>query len=91
MCSLRRSIQSQADFSFFSLDESGCPSAVNNTFLSFHFRDKKCGMKKTAVPSILIAVMLLAVAVIAGAQQPVKVPPDRRSNFCFAFHCVAAH
>jgi predicted small integral membrane protein len=31
-------------------------------------------MKKAAVPSILIAVVLLAVAVIAEAQQPVKVP-----------------
>src|SRR4029077_3398791 len=31
-------------------------------------------MKKTAVPSILIAVVLLAVAVIAEAQQPKKVP-----------------
>jgi hypothetical protein len=29
-------------------------------------------MKRTAVPSILIAVILLAVAVIAGAQQPTK-------------------
>ena len=31
-------------------------------------------MKKAAVPSILVAVMLLAVAVIAEAQQPKKVP-----------------
>ena len=31
-------------------------------------------MKKTGVPSILIAVVLLAVAVIADAQQPKKVP-----------------
>jgi putative ABC transport system substrate-binding protein len=31
-------------------------------------------MKKAAVPSILIAVVLLAVAVIADAQQPKKVP-----------------
>ena len=31
-------------------------------------------MKKAAVPSILIAVTLLAVAVIAEAQQPAKVP-----------------
>ena len=31
-------------------------------------------MKKAAVPSILIAVVLLAVAVIAEAQQPAKVP-----------------
>ena len=31
-------------------------------------------MKKVAVPSILVAVILLAVAVIADAQQPKKVP-----------------
>ena len=31
-------------------------------------------MKKAAVPSILIAVVLLTVAVIAEAQQPKKVP-----------------
>ena len=31
-------------------------------------------MKKAAVPSILVAVILLAVAVIAKAQQPQKVP-----------------
>jgi hypothetical protein len=31
-------------------------------------------MKKAAVPSILIVVILLAVAVIAEAQQPAKVP-----------------
>jgi putative ABC transport system substrate-binding protein len=31
-------------------------------------------MKKAAVPSILVAVLLLAVAVIAEAQQPKKVP-----------------
>src|SRR6266542_3258988 len=31
-------------------------------------------MKKTAVPSVVVVVVLLAVAVIAGAQQPKKVP-----------------
>jgi putative ABC transport system substrate-binding protein len=31
-------------------------------------------MKKAAVPSILVAVVLLAVAVIAEAQQPTKIP-----------------
>ena len=31
-------------------------------------------MKKAAVPSILVAVVLLVVGVIAGAQQPKKVP-----------------
>ena len=37
-------------------------------------------MKKTAVPSILIAVMMLAVALIAEAQQPAQSPSDRVSN-----------
>jgi putative tryptophan/tyrosine transport system substrate-binding protein len=32
-----------------------------------------CAMKKAAAPSILIAVILLAVCVSAGAQQPTKV------------------
>ena len=36
-------------------------------------------MKKAAVPSILVAVVLLAVAVIAEAQQPKKVTADRVS------------
>ncbi len=31
-------------------------------------------MKRAAVPSILVAVVLLAIAVIAEAQQPAKVP-----------------
>jgi hypothetical protein len=31
-------------------------------------------MKRAAVPSILVAVVLLAVAAIAEAQQPQKVP-----------------
>jgi hypothetical protein len=31
-------------------------------------------MKKAAVPSILVAVVLLALGVIADAQQPKKVP-----------------
>jgi putative tryptophan/tyrosine transport system substrate-binding protein len=38
-------------------------------------------MKKAAVPSILVVVMLLAVAVVARAQQPAKVP---RIGFLFA-------
>ena len=33
-----------------------------------------CAMKKAVVSSILFAVVLLAVAVIAEAQQPTKVP-----------------
>jgi putative ABC transport system substrate-binding protein len=40
-------------------------------------------MKKAAVPSILIAVLLLAVAVIAEAQQPKKVP---RIGYLSSFH-----
>src|SRR5215831_11544469 len=34
----------------------------------------RCAMKKAAVPLILVAVVLLALAVIAEAQQPKKVP-----------------
>src|SRR4030095_13118325 len=34
----------------------------------------RCRMKKAAVPSILVAVVLLALGVIAEAQQPKKVP-----------------
>src|SRR5687767_9517624 len=34
----------------------------------------RCAMKKAALLSILIAVMLLAVAVVAEAQQPKKIP-----------------
>jgi putative tryptophan/tyrosine transport system substrate-binding protein len=67
------------EISLFPLDESGSPSAVNNTFLSFRIRDKKaarmkCAMKRAAASSILVSVMLLAVAVVAEAQQPKKVP-----------------
>jgi ABC-type uncharacterized transport system substrate-binding protein len=62
----------------FPLDKCGFPSAVNDAFLSFAIRDKKaartrCAMKKAASPAILVAVVLLAVAVIAEAQQPKKV------------------
>jgi hypothetical protein len=35
-----RSIQSYVEISLFPLDESGSPSAVNNTFLSYRIRDK---------------------------------------------------
>ena len=35
---------------------------------------KRCAMKKTAAPSILVAVVMFAVAVMAQAQQPKKVP-----------------
>src|SRR4030095_7131445 len=36
--------------------------------------ETRCAMKRAAVPSILIAVVLFAVAVIAEAQQPKKIP-----------------
>src|SRR4030095_423437 len=36
--------------------------------------ETRCAMKRAAVPSILIAVVLFAVAVIAEAQQPARVP-----------------
>jgi putative tryptophan/tyrosine transport system substrate-binding protein len=67
------------EISLFPLDESGFPSAVNNTFLSFRICDKKaarmkCAMKRAAASSILVSVMLLAVAVVADAQQPTRVP-----------------
>ena len=42
-------------------------------------------MKKAAVPSILIAVVLLALAVIADAQQPKKVPRIGILHGCFRF------
>jgi hypothetical protein len=36
--------------------------------------DTRCAMKKAAVPSILVGVVLLALGVTAEAQQPKKVP-----------------
>jgi hypothetical protein len=42
ICLMRRSVQSCVEISRFPLDESGFPSAVNNTFLSFRIRDKSC-------------------------------------------------
>jgi ABC-type uncharacterized transport system substrate-binding protein len=74
------------EISLFPLDESGSPSAVNNTFLSFRICDKKaarmkCAMKRAAASSILVSVMLLAVAVVAEAQQPTKI---RRIGFLSA-------
>jgi hypothetical protein len=36
----RRTVQSCVEISLFPLDESGSPSAVNNTFLSYRIRDK---------------------------------------------------
>jgi hypothetical protein len=37
----RRSVQSYVQIRALSLDESGSPAAVNNSFLSFRIRDKK--------------------------------------------------
>ena len=39
-------------------------------------------MKTAAVTSILVAVVLLAVGVIAEAQQPTEGPADWLSNWC---------
>jgi hypothetical protein len=75
----RRSVQSQAEFRLFPLDESSCPSAVNNRFCNYRVRDKVCSstrwaMKKAVLLSILVVVVQLAVDVKAQAQQPTKVP-----------------
>jgi hypothetical protein len=53
-------------------------------------------MKRAAVPSILVAVVLLAVAVIAEAQQPGKVPrigflDARTSSLCYNFARTICH
>ena len=48
-------------------------------------------MKKAAVLSILFVVMLLAVAVVAEAQQPNKDPPDRLSSRCHARRSIGPH
>jgi putative ABC transport system substrate-binding protein len=75
---MRRSVQSCAELAIFPLDKCGFPSAVNDPFLSFAIRDKKaartrCTMKRAAASSILLSATLLAVAVIAEAQQTTKV------------------
>jgi hypothetical protein len=73
----RRSVQSQAKNRVFPLDEYPSPSVVNLTFLYYRLRDTyrmMCAMKKVGWSSILVAAMLLAVAVLAEAQQPKKVP-----------------
>ena len=61
----------------FSLDESGFPSAVNNTFLSFRVRDKsayeRTGNEENCSLINLVVVVLLA-AVTAEAQQSTKIP-----------------
>ena len=62
----------------FPLEESLLPSAVEtilffiSLFVIINSRTR-CAMKRAAVPSILVAVVFLAVAVIAEAQQPKKV------------------
>jgi hypothetical protein len=45
MIALRRTVQSYVEFSLSPLDESGFPTTVNNTFLSFRIRDKNCKSK----------------------------------------------
>jgi putative tryptophan/tyrosine transport system substrate-binding protein len=61
----------------FPLDEYLSSSVVNLTFLYCRPRDTQrmvSAMTKAAGPSIVCAVMLLAVALFAEAQQPTKVP-----------------
>ena len=61
----------------FRLEESGSVSAVNNTFRNYRLRDSlrnEVRNKKVGWPSILVAVVLLALGVTAEAQQPKKVP-----------------
>ena len=48
-------------------------------------------MKKAAVPSILVAVVLFAVAAIAEAQQPKKVPRIGYLQCYFLFSCHGPH
>ena len=66
-----RSVQSQAKNLVFPLDEYFSPSVVNLTFLCYLPRNVEMvsAMKKAGVSSILFVVILLAVAVIAEAQQ----------------------
>jgi ABC-type uncharacterized transport system substrate-binding protein len=81
---LRRSVQSYVEFWTFSLDESGLPAAVNNSFSASVFVINsvtvRCAMKTTGWSSILVAAVLLAVGVMAQAQQPKKIP---RIGFLF--------
>jgi len=73
----RSSIQSQADFSLFPLDETLIPSTVNNHFRNYSLRDSlrhEVAMNKAGWSSILAAAMLLAFAAGAEAQQTKKVP-----------------
>jgi hypothetical protein len=49
-------------------------------------------MKKAAVPSILVAVVLLALGGIAEAQQTKKIPRiGYLTNCCLRFHYPGAH
>jgi putative ABC transport system substrate-binding protein len=76
ICLTRRSVQSYGHFNPFLLDESGFPSAVDNRFRKYPVHDslkKRCAMKKTALLSILVFAVLLAVGVMAEAQQQAKV------------------
>ena len=48
-------------------------------------------MKKAAVPSILVAVVLLALAVIARGAAGEENPADRISNWCLALRPIGPH
>jgi ABC-type uncharacterized transport system substrate-binding protein len=74
---LRRSVQSWIEIGPFRLDKSRFLTAVNNRFRNYRLRDSlriEAAMKKFGWSSILVAVVLFAVAVIADAQQPTKIP-----------------
>ena len=76
ICSLRRSIQSQPKNLVFHSTEYLSFSVVNGTFLCYLPRSAQMvsAMKKAGVLAILFIVILLAVGVIAEAQQPKKIP-----------------
>src|SRR6266540_6210830 len=69
--SKRRTIQSQAESGFLTRRR---PSIVKSHFLYYRPRITNGAMKKAGLLSILFVVVLLAVAVIAEAQQPAKIP-----------------
>jgi putative tryptophan/tyrosine transport system substrate-binding protein len=75
ICLTRRSVQSYVEIS--SPRRIIASSAVNNTFRNYRLRDSlrsEGAMKQVGWSSILVAVVLLAVAVMAKAQQPTKIP-----------------
>jgi hypothetical protein len=48
-------------------------------------------MKKASVPSILIAVLMLAVAVMAEGAAAEESPSDRIPGCCLPFHYLGPH